>query len=67
VGVIPEHRGQGLGTVLLFQALRGFKQAGLRRAFLEVTAQNTGAVRLYERLGFKTTKTVYKAAEVAFA
>ncbi len=66
LGVTPVHRGQGLGTCLLFQALRGFQQAGLRRAYLEVTAQNTGAVRLYERLGFRRVKTVYKAAEVAY-
>lgn len=66
LGVTPVHRGLGLGTQLLFQALQGFRKAGLRRAYLEVTAQNTGAVRLYERLGFRRVKTVYKAAEVAY-
>jgi ribosomal protein S18 acetylase RimI-like enzyme len=66
LGVTPIHRGQGLGTQLLFQALQGFRKAGLRRAYLEVTAQNTGAVRLYHRLGFRRVKTVYKAAEVAY-
>jgi len=34
---------------------------------LEVTAQNSGALRLYSRLGFKTVKTVYKAVELAYA
>jgi len=67
LGVIPTHRGRGLGTCLLHQSLSGFRQAGLRRATLEVTAQNLGAVRLYHRLGFRTTKTVYKASEVAYA
>jgi ribosomal protein S18 acetylase RimI-like enzyme len=66
LGVTPVHRGQGLGSTLLFQALHGFRTAGLRRAYLEVTAQNTGAVRLYHRLGFRRVKTVYKAAEVAY-
>ncbi len=65
VGVVPEHRGRGLGTVLLFRALRGFRQAGLTRVFLEVTADNQGAIRLYERMGFAVVKTVFKAAEVA--
>jgi len=51
----------------LYTALKGFKQKGLRRAYLEVTAQNYGAVRLYEQLGFHRAKTVYKAAEVAYA
>lgn len=67
LGVTPGHRGQQLGTVLMYYALRGFRLAGLRRAFLEVTAQNVGAIRLYERLGFRRTKTVYKAVEVAYA
>lgn len=67
LGVTPAHRGRGLGTGLLSQALHGFRQAGLRRATLEVTAQNIGAVRLYQRLGFRNVKTVYKASEVAYA
>jgi ribosomal protein S18 acetylase RimI-like enzyme len=45
----------------------GFRDAGIRRVYLEVTAQNTGAVRLYQRLGFRLIKTVYKAADVAYA
>lgn len=67
LGITPGHRSLGLGTSLLFHALAGFQQAGLRQAYLEVTAQNVGAVRLYERLGFRTVRTVYKAADVAFA
>lgn len=67
LGITPPHRGRRLGTCLLMKALEGFQQACLDRAYLEVTAQNTGAVRLYERLGFRTVKTVYKAVEVAYA
>ena len=67
VGIAPPHRGQGLGTVLLWHSLNGFKAAGIERVFLEVTAQNSGACRLYERLGFRRTKVVYKASEVAYA
>ena len=67
VGITPEHRGRGLGAILVWQSLQGFKQAGLSRVFLEVTAQNTPAIRLYQRLGFRKTKTVYKASEVAYA
>ena len=67
VGVIPEQRGRGLGSVLIHAALQGFQEVGLRRAYLEVTAQNTGAIRLYQRLGFRRVKTVYKTADIAFA
>jgi ribosomal protein S18 acetylase RimI-like enzyme len=64
VGVAADHRGRGLGSVLLLNSLAGFQSAGLARVFLEVTAQNLGAVRLYERIGFRPTKTVYKAVQV---
>jgi len=65
LGVTPWQRGKGLGSALLMQALQGFRRAGLGRAYLEVTAQNDGAVRLYHRLGFRRRKTLYKAAGVA--
>jgi ribosomal protein S18 acetylase RimI-like enzyme len=67
LGVTPDHRDRGIGTCLLFRSLEGFRSAGIRRVFLEVTAQNTGAIRLYHRLGFVTIKTVYKAAEPTFS
>lgn len=64
LGVTPPHRGRGLGAALLLQALHGFWHRGLGRAFLEVTAQNDAAIRLYRRLGFRCRKTVYKAVEM---
>jgi hypothetical protein len=64
LGVLPGHRGKGLGEALLLQALHGFRAAGLRQAMLEVTAQNDAAVRLYRRVGFRCRKTLYKAVEV---
>lgn len=67
VGITPEHRGCGLGSALLVKALIGFQRAGLARAFLEVTAQNDGAIRLYQRIGFSKVRTVYKAVEVAYS
>ncbi|HVK14769.1 MAG TPA: GNAT family N-acetyltransferase [Gemmataceae bacterium] len=60
LGVLAEHRGNGLGAALLAASLRGFRDAGLRVAGLEVSARNTGAVRLYHRFGFQTTKTLYR-------
>jgi len=66
VGVTPSHRGGGLGTALLMAAAAGFQQIGLQRAYLEVTAQNDRAVQLYKRLGFRRTKTLYKAVDLAY-
>jgi ribosomal protein S18 acetylase RimI-like enzyme len=67
VGVTPIHRGRGIGTALVAAALVGFQQAGLPRAYLEVTAQNDRAVRLYKRLGFRRTKTLFKAVEMVYS
>jgi GNAT superfamily N-acetyltransferase len=67
LGVAPSHRDHGLGTVLMLHALQGFRRAGLTRVYLEVTAQNDGAIRLYRRMGFVTVKTVYKAVEPVYS
>jgi GNAT superfamily N-acetyltransferase len=63
LGVVPEYRGLGLGAALVRQALEGFYQAGLRRAYLEVTAENSAAVRLYRSIGFRRSRTLYKAVD----
>jgi ribosomal protein S18 acetylase RimI-like enzyme len=67
LGTVPKHRGNGVGTCLLMRALQGFRQAGVVRVHLEVTAQNSGAIGLYRRVGFVTVKTVFKAAEAAYS
>jgi ribosomal-protein-alanine N-acetyltransferase len=48
----PAYRSRGLGTVLLQHVLAEGMRLGARRATLEVRTSNTGARRLYERLGF---------------
>lgn len=67
VGVTPWHRGRGVGVALVQAALAGFREVGLQRATLEVTAQNFAAVRLYESLGFRRVRTSYRAVEMAYA
>jgi hypothetical protein len=64
VGVIPEFRGRGLGRALVLKSVAGFAACGVRRAFLEVTAKNLHAVRIYRSLGFRCTKTLYRAVEM---
>ncbi|MEM6363550.1 MAG: GNAT family N-acetyltransferase [Planctomycetota bacterium] len=65
LGVSPEHRGRGLGAALLRRAAAGFRSAGMKAMHLEVTTENTSAIRLYERFGFHQAKVVYKACEIA--
>jgi GNAT superfamily N-acetyltransferase len=63
VGVLPSYRGLGLGRALVEKALVGFQLANLHRAFLEVTADNACAIRIYRSLGFRKAKTLYKAVD----
>ncbi|MBM3993130.1 MAG: GNAT family N-acetyltransferase [Planctomycetes bacterium] len=65
LGVIPAYRGQRLGWAILLKALHGFRQSGLAKAGLEVTAENEPAVRMYRQAGFRFRKTIYKAVEPA--
>ena len=63
LGVVPAYRGIGLGRALVYRVLAGFQFAGLRRAYLEVTAENNAAVQLYRNMGFRRAKTLYKAVD----
>jgi ribosomal protein S18 acetylase RimI-like enzyme len=60
VGVVPEHRGLGLGRALVLKSLEGFALARRRRIVLEVTATNRPAVELYRSIGFRTVRTMYR-------
>ncbi|MGD8340541.1 MAG: GNAT family N-acetyltransferase [Gammaproteobacteria bacterium] len=50
--VLPEYRGQGIGTALLDEAESRARAAGASRMTLEVRDSNRHAKRLYERYGF---------------
>lgn len=60
LGVVPMHRGLGLGRALLTKAIEGFRRCGALRGRLEVTSQNTAAMNLYRSAGFRKARTVYK-------
>ena len=52
VEVVDDRRRTGLATAVSVAALRWATSRGARRAYLQVTVENTGARALYERLGF---------------
>jgi mycothiol synthase len=57
LGVRPRWRRRGLATALLRQSFRDFRERGAKRVGLGVDAQNeTGAVRLYERVGMRVAR-----------
>lgn len=51
----PDFRRQGVGELLLRQALLDALHAGARLAFLEVRESNTAAQAMYLKFGFKAT------------
>jgi ribosomal-protein-alanine N-acetyltransferase len=53
VCVRDEFRNRGFGRVLLQHLLEAAAHAGAAIVFLEVRPANTGAIRLYESLGFR--------------
>jgi ribosomal protein S18 acetylase RimI-like enzyme len=64
VGVVPDHRGIGLGRALVCKSIRAFYDSGVPRAILEVTAENSSAINLYRSIGFRKARTLYKASEM---
>jgi len=54
MGVIREHRGNGVGRALMQATLTAAKASGMRRIELTVRVDNEPAKRLYESFGFVT-------------
>jgi ribosomal protein S18 acetylase RimI-like enzyme len=55
--VSRERQGTGAGYEMLRRSMTALADQGCRSVSLTVTASNTNAVRLYERVGFSTRKT----------
>jgi ribosomal protein S18 acetylase RimI-like enzyme len=52
----PEHRGQGLASCLVGALIASIERRS-EGVFLHVLATNTAAIRLYEQLGFRVSRT----------
>lgn len=56
LAVAPTHRGRGIATALLVESMRRFGASGMDAAALGVDKANpSGALRLYENLGYRQT------------
>ena len=69
VAVIDGHRGKGIGSVLVEEAVKGVKIRECSEMYLEVRCSNNDAVRLYENLEFSITqrlKAYYRDGEDAY-
>ena len=49
-------RGRGIGSFILKKAVELMKGQGSKRAVLDVDVENPGALRLYEKVGFRIFK-----------
>ena len=52
MSLLAGHRGKGLGTRMINAMLDWAGKAGLERVELEVLSNNTGAAKLYRKMGF---------------
>lgn len=58
IGVLPAARGRGVASAAIGAVLRAAADAGCATAGLDVDSDNgTGALRLYEHLGFRAART----------
>jgi GNAT superfamily N-acetyltransferase len=56
IGVVPDHRGSGVGESLARRLLDQAREAGAREMVLEVIVENAPAIALYEKVGFARTR-----------
>ena len=54
ISILPEYRGQGIGTLLMEKLFGLLREHGYKRTSLSVQ-QNNPAVRFYQRLGYVIT------------
>jgi ribosomal protein S18 acetylase RimI-like enzyme len=55
ISVLPEYRGQNIGTILMEALFNELRKRGFNQTSLSVQ-KNNPAVRFYERLGYETIK-----------
>ena len=69
VAVLDKFRGNGIGSALVEEAIKGVQEKQCDEMYLEVRCSNTDAVRLYERLGMSVKqrlKSYYRDGEDAY-
>jgi len=70
IAVLPEYRNMGIGTELMKRALETLRSLyNAENVYLEVRVSNTGAIRLYHKLGFKISRRIagyYRDGEDAY-
>lgn len=58
IAVGTDWQGRGVGQTLANSLINHFKELGFKKVFLHVRTGNQVAISFYQRLGFKTIKTI---------
>src|SRR5437763_8319457 len=58
IGVVPAARRSGVGEALMGAVHEQARERGVQRVWLEVIVENTGALALYEKLGYEVVQDV---------
>ncbi len=65
LAISPSQQGQGAGAALVIDGLRWMARRGATQAWVNTPQHNTGALRLYERLGFEQVPPGLQVLEMA--
>jgi [ribosomal protein S18]-alanine N-acetyltransferase len=68
IAVREQHRGKGVGTMLMQTSQQAMLAKGATESYLEVRVTNSEAIALYQRLGYKVSSRLeayYKDGEAA--
>ncbi|MGN0159705.1 MAG: GNAT family N-acetyltransferase [Brotaphodocola sp.] len=58
VEILPQFRGCGYGTILIQQLILALKEQGFSKIILQVSGDNSAALALYKKQGFRITETL---------
>ena len=65
IAVHPDHRGKGIAKELIETSIRIFSKDNVEKVELRVNSANRGAVKFYEKFGFKIKKIATFRADIA--
>ena len=58
IAVLPQYRRQGVANALMEEAMKNMVHYKAKECYLEVRVGNDEAVKLYQKLGFKISRTI---------
>lgn len=64
MGILPDFRGQGIGTKLLEKVLAHAKDFGLEKVELHVYTTNNSGIALYKKMGFEQEGLIKKYRKI---